>query len=111
MLATFADSPILGYTLPRKIQSYMAAGKPVLGTILGASKEVIETAQCGLCCDAEDVQGLANICRQFAKLAPEQRVLMGQRGKEYCEKHFSKEAYFEKLGAVFEALKGTKHGN
>ena len=110
MLATFADSPILGYTLPRKIQSYMAAGKPVLGTILGAAKEVVEDAQCGLCCNAEDVQGLVDICCEFAALSADERRKMGENGKNYCHEHFSKDAYFDKLCAELDALKGTKHG-
>ena len=110
MLATFADSPILGYTLPRKIQSYMAAGKPVLGTILGAAKEVVEDARCGLCCNAEDARGLVDICREFAALSADERRKMGENGMNYCHEHFSKDAYFDKLCAELDALKGTKHG-
>lgn len=110
MLATFANSPTLGYTLPRKIQSYMSAGKPIIGTIIGASRRVIDEAGCGLCCDAEDPVGLVKVCRDFAALSSEERVLMGERGKRYYEEHFSKDAYFSVLEKKLEEMKGTKHG-
>lgn len=110
MLATFANSPTLGYTLPRKIQSYMAAGKPIIGTIIGASRKVIDEAQCGLCCDAEDPVGLVKVCRDFAALSRDEWALMGERGKEYYEEHFSKNAHFSALEKKFREMKGTKHG-
>ena len=73
MVATFQDNSILGYTLPRKITSYMAAGRPILGTVVGEARHIIEEAGCGLCCDAEDPVGLAEICLRFADMTPEQR--------------------------------------
>lgn len=111
MLATFANKPVLAYTLPRKIQSYMAAGKPVIGTILGAARNVINDAQCGLFCDAEDPIGLARACREFAAFSDEERRLMGMRGRRYYEQHFSRNSFFEKIEIEFDKMKGMKHGN
>lgn len=111
MLATFANKPILAYTLPRKIQSYMAAGKPVIGTILGAARNVISDARCGLTCDAEDPVGLARVCRDFAALSEAERHLMGVRGRKYYKEYFSRNSFFEKLENELDILKGMKHGN
>lgn len=110
MVATFANSPILGYTLPRKIQSYMAAGKPVIGTVTGEARRVLDDAKCGFCCEAEDVLGLVECCRKMASLSSEERAVLGERAEKYCNDHYSRESFFTTLINALEALKGTKHG-
>lgn len=105
MLATFANSPILGYTLPRKVQSYMAAGKPIIGTLVGESRRVVEAARCGLCCDAEDHSGLAELVRAFAIMGPSERSAMGERARAYNAEHFSRERFFNTLEAELKRLK------
>ena len=110
MVATFADNPVLGYTLPRKIQSYMAAGKPIIGTVTGEARRVLEEADCGFCCDAEDVDGLVECCRRMAATVPEQRARYGANAKRYCAEHYSREAFFKTLIDALESLEGTKHG-
>ncbi len=110
MVATFADDPVLGYTLPRKIQSYMAAGKPVIGTVAGEARRVLEEAGCGFCCDTEDAEGLAECCRRMAAATPGERSRYGEMGRRYCAEHYSRDSFFETLTGALEALKGTKHG-
>lgn len=97
MVATFQNGPLLGYTLPRKIQSYMASSKPILGAVIGEARRVIEEAGCGLCCDAEDAEGLASICRGLAALSPAEREAMGMRGRSYYETRFSRETFLDTL--------------
>lgn len=109
MLATFANNPTLGLTLPRKIQSYMAAGKPVIGTLVGESRRVIEEAGCGLCCEAEDCEGLASICKQFSALNLQTRNDYGEQALEYYRSHYSREKFFETLEAELYRLKGNRH--
>ena len=111
MIATFANDPILGYTLPRKIQSYMAAGKPVIGTVIGEAKRVIEEAQCGFCCEAENPIALAECCRQMAALSIEEREAFGLRAKKYCKDNYSRDRFFNTLEKELNALKGIKHGS
>lgn len=101
MLVTFAESPMGIYTLPRKVQSYLAAGKPVLAALEGETERVICEANCGMCCGFEDAEGLANIVRSFA-LNADVRGL-GANARAYYEAHFSKETFFMRLEqALFE---------
>lgn len=111
MVATFQNNSILGYTLPRKVTSYMAAGRPILGTVVGEARHIIEEAGCGLCCDAEDPVGLAEICRKFADMSPEERAAMGANGRRYYEEHFAKDSFYTILETELQKLKGAKHGN
>lgn len=110
MAATFSSDEMLSWTLPRKVQSYMAAGRPIVAAIGGETERVVTDARCGMCCRAEDAEGLSDAVRLLAQLSPEQRAEMGARGREYCAAHFSKNRFIETLERELEQLKGTKHG-
>lgn len=94
MLVTMQKDPILSYTLPGKVQSYMAAGKPIIGAIDGEAKRVIDEACCGLCADAEDEIGLAKCVKQFVK---QETKVFSENARTYYLTHFSKETVIQKL--------------
>ena len=55
---TLDGSTHIGDTLPGKLQTYMAAGKPVIAAANGATKEIIEESRCGICTPAGDDRAL-----------------------------------------------------
>jgi len=95
-LITLKANKIISYTLPNKVQSYMAAGKPIIGAIDGETKIVIEESQCGLCSSAEDYKQLAANIKKFAKEREKQKKY-SDNSKGYYNKHFSKQSYMNKL--------------
>lgn len=97
MVASFADMPVLALTLPRKVQSYMAAGRPVIATAPGETKRVIEEAGCGSVCDPEDPDQLISACRNLAKTSEKERRAMGLRGREYCKENYARAGFFSTL--------------
>ena len=102
MIVTFEDSPMATYTLPRKVTTYMAAGKPILAALSGETKRVIDDAKCGFCCDIEDADGLAQIAAQFAEVSDTDRF--GSNAKVYYERHFTKKLFFDKLESLLTEL-------
>lgn len=66
-LITMVDNEVVNSTLPAKVQSYMLAGKPIIGAISGEVKNVIKEADCGLCCDSLDYVNLAKIIKKAYK--------------------------------------------
>lgn len=104
MLATFEASPMATYTLPRKVTTYLAAGRPVLAALDGETKRVISEAQCGFACAAGDARGLARIVREFADLSVDRRIDMGNCARRYYESHFTKELFFKTLEQALEDL-------
>ena len=111
MLATFSNDPLLDWTLPRKVQTYMAASKPIICTSMGEAKRVVEEAACGYCCPPDDPQALADLCARLADLEPAQRQAMGKSGGEYYAEHFAKDQFFEALERELGKLVGTRHGD
>ena len=102
MVVTFEDSPMATYTLPRKVTTYMAAGKPILAALSGETKRVIDDAKCGFCCDIEDADGLAQIAAQFAEMSGTDRL--GNNAKAYYERNFTKKLFFDKLESLLTEL-------
>lgn len=98
MLVTMKKNDVISKTLPGKVQAYMAAGKPILGAIDGEAAWVIRNSGCGMCCAAEDAEGLAAIAREF--VAGTDRNSYGEAALLYYEKMFSKDMFMKKLTEV-----------
>lgn len=101
MLVTLVKDPGLSANLPGKVQSYMAAGKPVIGSINGETARVIRDAECGLCSPAEDPAALANVMRQMAA-EPEKLKVYGENARNYYHNNFRKEYFISELTKVLE---------
>lgn len=95
MLITLKADPVLSLTLPGKVQSYMAVGKPIIGAIDGETARIITEAECGYCSQAEDVGGLVNNILSF--IENKARNQFGLNSHRYFEHHFTKEAFIERL--------------
>lgn len=102
MLITLKDNPAISYTLPGKIQSYMAAGKPVIGAINGETARVIKESGCGMCCAAEDYGALAWLLLDFCN--SNQKAQMGQKSKSYYMEQYRKELLLSLLDDSLTAL-------
>ncbi len=95
MLVTLKADPVISLTLPGKVQSCMAAAKPVIGCADGETASVIERSQCGLCAKAEDAKALAEVILTFAAMQDKQHF--GANGRAYYEQHFAKEPFMDRL--------------
>ena len=104
MLVSMRDDISVNDTLPGKVQSYMAAGKPVLGSIAGETARVIEQSGCGYCVPPDDPEAFAQAVRRF--LAAGDRAEMGARGRAYYDAHFTKRDHMDRLEAMLRSLAG-----
>lgn len=108
MLLTLNADEILQYTLPWKIQSYMAAGKPVIGAIDGEGARVIEDAKCGLVGAAENAQALADNVKAMMAMPIEQLNDLGRNGLQYFEKHFEMESQAQSLVKILKEYRSER---
>ena len=100
LLITLKKADIFSYTIPGKLQSYLACGKPIIGALDGIGKQIIEVSNSGLCVDAEDVVGLSENIIKMNKISPKELLTFGNNGLDYFNNHFNK----EKLLNDFEAI-------
>ena len=104
MIVSMRNDISVNDTLPGKVQSYMAAGKPVLGSIGGETSYVIDKAECGFCSPPDDPAAFADIVRRF--LSDSNPEKMGQNGRAYYQKHFTKTHHMDQLEALLTKLAG-----
>lgn len=98
MMVTLISNPLLALTLPAKVQSYMAAGKPILASANGEIANVIKESNAGFCAPADDVLSFVSIIKQF--LSDKDRYLMGDNAKKYYTDNFSREKIMNKLEKI-----------
>ena len=106
MLVTLKADPVLSLTLPGKVQSYMAVGKPIIGAIDGETAVVIKKAQCGLCGKADDVEELVNNIRAFINEPDKEK--MGQNARNFYEQYFERHKFMDKFEREMKILLGEK---
>lgn len=95
MLVTLKYNKTLSYTLPGKVQSYMAAGKPIIGAICGETERVVEEAKCGFICNAEDYQSLAKLILKFCD--SDETIQMSNNAHKYYMGNFDKNKFIDLL--------------
>lgn len=96
LIVCLSDSPDLGLTVPAKVASYMAAGKPVLASMDGAGNAAIAAAG-GLSSPACDAAALADNLLALIRMDAAQRAAMGQSAKEYYLAHYRRSELLRKL--------------
>lgn len=97
MLVTLEDKTYANMTIPGKIQTYMATGKPIVAAINGSTSNFIKENNIGYVCDAQDSSGLAEIIK---KLDVEELKVIGKKAKNVYFNKYSKECFFNKLAEV-----------
>jgi len=102
MLLTLKDEHIFSLTIPSKVQSYLAFGKPIASMINGIGNKVINDANCGYTANAGNAEKLAENIIKAYNAPKETLVELGLNGRAYYMKEFDKGAIIDKLVRVFE---------
>lgn len=89
LLVSLRKEPIFAYTVPSKLQGYLAAGRPVIASLDGEGARVVAEAAAGVSCPAGDAAALADAVQLLASLPPEQRRSMGDNARRFAQTHFA----------------------
>lgn len=108
LLVSLQDKPVFDMTVPAKVQSYLAAGKPILAMIGGASAEIISQSHAGYVANAGDAVVLAKNAIALSKLPRLEQKKMGMNGKAAAERHFKSSALFHQLSGWLSELEAVK---
>ena len=92
------------------IQQAMALSKPVIGTLVGGTPEMIVDGETGLLAPPSDADALADAVRRMAADAP-MRLRMGDAGHARVIEHFSLQVMTDRIEEVyrreFEQVRGA----
>jgi glycosyltransferase involved in cell wall biosynthesis len=88
LVLSLRDDPALSETIPSKLQSYLAAGKPIIVSSNGASANIVIKANAGLACPAGDAESLAKAVLMLYEMQPKKRAWLGVNGRNYFMAHY-----------------------
>lgn len=97
LLISLSDSPDLGLTVPGKLASYMAAGKPILASMNGAGFAAVQQSGGGLVSPACDQHALAENMLRLTTMTVTDRAALGAKAKEYYLAHYRRAELLRRL--------------
>lgn len=99
LLVSLKRDKIFAMTIPGKVQSYLAAGVPLLGMLDGEGGRVIREAGAGLVSPSGDGAALARNIEALAAMTPAERSAMGANAQAYGIAEFDRTSLLSGLEA------------
>lgn len=84
-------------TVPAKLQSSLAVGRPVLAALEGEGARIVRESGGGLLIDQESAEALAAGARELMAMGPDARAEMGRRGRAYASTHFDRDTLVDRV--------------
>ncbi len=108
-LVSLKDLPAFRGTIPSKLQAALSYGVPVISTVQGDVRHLVEDLELGFTADAEDTSSLEVAFRDAAGLEGEERQLMSARASAVYRERFSREGACAALGELLaDAVQGAR---
>lgn len=109
LLVSLKNEELFSLTLPAKVQSYLASGKPVIAAMNGEGARIVEDADAGLACPGENAEELAKIIEEMSRLPEAELLNLGRKGREYFDRNFSRRILLEQLDEYISELSNIKN--
>lgn len=104
LLVHLKDDPLFRITIPHKILSYMASGKPVLAAVAGDAADVVLEVGAGIHCPPQDPAALAQAVRDFYGMPAAERQSMAECGLRAAHEKYDRDILVGQIEAVLEQL-------
>jgi glycosyltransferase involved in cell wall biosynthesis len=105
-LVPLRDVPLFSTFIPSKMFEYLAAGKPVIGSVTGEAAQILCEAG-AVVVPPEDSAALADAIRTLAA-DPYRRRAMGRQGRSYVEQYFDRVALARQYRKILDAPGGRR---
>lgn len=109
LLVTLADEEIFRYTVPSKVQAYLAAGRPILACLNGEGARLVVAAGAGLAIPAQDGTALATAILQMYGYTQHERDVLGANGSTYFAEHFLHDMLIDRLILIIQSCIGNRN--
>jgi glycosyltransferase involved in cell wall biosynthesis len=100
-------SEVFKTVIPSKMLEFMACGRPVILGVEGQARELVETADCGVCVPPEDSASLAGAIEQLYSNG-DLRKRLGRNGRNYVVNYLSREQTARDYIAVLQRVTGIE---
>jgi glycosyltransferase involved in cell wall biosynthesis len=110
LLVTLRPDPVFALTVPSKVQSYLACGRPVIAAIDGEGGEIVAECGAGFSCPAGDPEALAAAVLRMRDMPAEQRTSMGRNARAHFEANFERTLLLDRLERMMLEVAGRERG-
>ncbi|MFC8502066.1 glycosyltransferase family 4 protein [Pedococcus sp. NPDC057267] len=107
-LISLQDLPLFRATLPSKVQATLAAGRPILGAVVGDAAQVVRQSGAGVVITPGSGAEMADAIVRMADTSKEEREAMGLRGRDYYLREFSQSVVSGKLETLLAFAAGGR---
>ena len=94
----------IGKTIPSKLQTYMSAGRGIIGSIDGASAKIIRNSNAGVVCNAGDYKNLAKIITDMIDVDDSFIEQLSKNSRQYFIDNFTIDKYVNQVLKRWEEL-------
>jgi colanic acid biosynthesis glycosyl transferase WcaI len=108
-LVTLRDTPLFQEVLPSKIFEYLGMERPILLSVGGEARKLVETAAGGEYVPPGDVPAMVAAIRRLSK-EPARLVEMGRSGRRYVLEHCDRRALARKYLEILEKVCDRANG-
>jgi colanic acid biosynthesis glycosyl transferase WcaI len=99
-LVSLVQDDLFAVTMPSKVQSILAAGKPLIVMAPGDAAEVVRTAGSGWAVRPGDPDDLARAILHAQTRTADELSAMGEAGREYYLRHMSRDVGGPRLDSI-----------
>jgi glycosyltransferase involved in cell wall biosynthesis len=97
LIVSLKKDMIFSLTIPSKLQSYLACGKPILASLDGEGAKVVEESMAGFVSPTENAELFAENVIKLYKLSSESRNEMSGNALKYFRNEFEREVLIDRL--------------
>ena len=102
-LVLLKKTDVFKTVIPTKMLEFMSCGRPVILSVEGQARQIVEEANAGIAIEPENTAALAETIVTLER-HPDRGREMGSRGREYIQKKYSRGQTAEDYIAVLEKL-------
>ena len=101
MFFSLKDNYLFSRTVPAKMQSYMALGKPIIAIIKGEGAKIIRDSNSGIVISNSDTKKIASSIINFSEMKDTELNKMGENGRKFYLNNFSIKLRKQQLLSLF----------
>jgi glycosyltransferase involved in cell wall biosynthesis len=106
-LVPLRDVPLFRTFIPSKMFEIMGSGRPIIGSVAGEARGILERSGAALLTEPENAEGMARAVIRLASDRPAAEA-MGRRGREFVAEHYDRRRLGARYLALLEEIRGER---